>query len=113
MERQGFANMNRNLIFRLFLSPGAFEALRYQPVTRLGERWFTPFRFEFLHSMTEESSTLFDRFDIQISNTERRNSSIAIQDCYIVYLIECRFVATSSPLVLSESCWLVLDRERL
>lgn len=40
--------------------------------------------------MTEENSTLFDRYDIQISNTERRNSSIAIQDCYIVYLIESR-----------------------
>ncbi len=38
--------------------------------------------------MTEDNSTLFDRYDIQISNTERRNSSIAIQDCYIVYLIE-------------------------
>ena len=42
--------------------------------------------------MTEENSTLFDRYDIQISNTERRNSSIAIQDCYIVYLIESRLV---------------------
>ncbi|UJR13605.1 hypothetical protein I4U23_000618 [Adineta vaga] len=40
--------------------------------------------------MTEDHSTLFDQYDIQISNTERRNSSIAIQDCYIVYLIECR-----------------------
>jgi len=42
--------------------------------------------------MTEENLTLFDRYDIQISNTERRNSSIAIQDCYIVYLIESRLV---------------------
>lgn len=40
--------------------------------------------------MSEDVSTLFDRYDIQISNTERRNSSISIQDCYIVYLIECR-----------------------
>lgn len=44
--------------------------------------------------MTDDNSTLFDRYDIQISNTERRNSSIAIQDCYIVYLIESRFVKT-------------------
>ncbi|CAF5039910.1 unnamed protein product, partial [Rotaria sp. Silwood1] len=34
--------------------------------------------------------TLIDIYDIQISNSERRNSSIAIQDSYIVYLIECR-----------------------
>ena len=40
--------------------------------------------------MNEGNSTLFDKYDIQISNTERRNSGIAIQDCYIVYLIECR-----------------------
>jgi len=40
--------------------------------------------------MSEENSTLAERFHIEISNTERRNSSIAIQDCYIVYLIECR-----------------------
>ncbi|CAF0788254.1 unnamed protein product [Didymodactylos carnosus] len=41
--------------------------------------------------MSEETLTLFDRYDISITNTERRNtSSISIQDCYIVYLIECR-----------------------
>lgn len=38
--------------------------------------------------MNEENGTFLDRYDIEISNTERRNSSIAIQDCYIVYLIE-------------------------
>ena len=48
--------------------------------------------------MTEDNSTLFDRYDIQISNTERRNSSIAIQDCYIVYLIESRFVSKENVL---------------
>ena len=45
--------------------------------------------------MTEETPTLSDQYEIQISNTERRNSSIAIQDCYIVYLIECRSVDRS------------------
>jgi len=49
--------------------------------------------------MTDENSTLFDRYDIQISNTERRNSSIAIQDCYIVYLIESRFVDLQKILI--------------
>ena len=46
--------------------------------------------------MTEETPTLADQYEIQISNTERRNSSIAIQDCYIVYLIECRSVVRSN-----------------
>ena len=51
--------------------------------------------------MTEETSTLFDKYDIQISNTERRNSSIAIQDCYIVYLIECRLVKNENLIPLN------------
>ena len=49
--------------------------------------------------MSEETTTtLAERFHIEISNTERRNSSISIQDCYIVYLIECRSVSVSKDL---------------
>jgi hypothetical protein len=57
----------------------------------------------------DENATLFDRYEIEISNTERRNSSIAIQDCYIVYLIESRYVFVRIDC--SNTMNFVLDRE--
>ncbi|CAF1137745.1 unnamed protein product [Rotaria sordida] len=55
--------------------------------------------------MSEINSTLYDKYDIQISNSERRNSSIAIQDCYIVYLIQCRArTGISSSQDIQSSC---------